>query len=119
VTVLLVDDSAVIRTRLAGLLAELGGIAVEEAWDARTALSSLARARPDAVVLDIRLGEDSGLQILQAIKQAPAPPLVIMLTNHPTEHHRRWCCEQGADFFFDKASELDLVLGVLAERRSH
>jgi two-component system, NarL family, invasion response regulator UvrY len=117
VTVLVVDDSAPIRSRLAGLLAELGGIAVEEAFDARSALECLRRARPDAVVLDIRLGADSGLQILQAIKRAPAPPMVIMLTNHPTEFHRRWCEEQGADFFFDKSCDMERVLDVLAERR--
>ena len=116
-TVLVVDDSAVIRTRLARLLSELGGLAVEEASDARTAFESMGRARPDAVVLDIRLGADSGLQILQAIKRAPAPPLVIMLTNHPTEFHRRWCAQQGADYFFDKACDLERVLDVLSQPR--
>ena len=92
-TVLLVDDSAAVRTRLARLLADLGGISVEEAEDSGSALASLDRIHPDAVVLDIRLGAESGLQILRAIKQSPAPPLVIMLTSHPTEHHRRWCRE--------------------------
>jgi DNA-binding response OmpR family regulator len=115
-TVLLVDDSAAVRTRLARLLAEQGGIAVEEASDVRSALAHLGQARPDAIVLDIRLGEESGLQILQAVKRAPAPPMVIMLTNHPTEYHRRWCREQGADFFFDKATDMDQVLSVLAAR---
>lgn len=116
-TVLLVDDSAAIRTRLAKLLAEMGGIAVEEASDARSAYECLGRAQPDAVVLDIRLGDHSGLPILQAIKQAPAPPLVIMLTNHPTEFHRRWCAEHGADYFFDKSCQMERVLDVLAGRR--
>src|SRR6185295_16258739 len=83
VTVLVVDDSAAVRTRLARMLAEQGGLAVEEAADVGSALASLGQARPDAIVLDIRLGDESGLQILQAVKAAPAPPLVIMLTNHP------------------------------------
>lgn len=115
-TVLLVDDSAAVRTRLARLLSEQAGIAVEEASDVRSALESLGHARPDAIVLDIRLGDESGLQILQAVKSAPAPPLVIMLTNHPTEHHRRWCRDHGADYFFDKATDMDQVLAVLAPR---
>lgn len=115
-TVLVVDDSAAVRTRLARMLAEQAGLAVEEAADVRAALASLGQARPDAVVLDIRLGDESGLQILQAVKAAPAPPLVIMLTNHPTEYHRRWCREHGADFFFDKATDMDQVLAVLRAR---
>ena len=43
-------------------------------------------------------------------------PLVIMLTNHPTDYHRRWCREHGADFFFDKTSEFEKVLDVLGQR---
>jgi DNA-binding response OmpR family regulator len=116
VTVLVVDDSAAVRTRLARMLAEQGGLSVEEAADVGSALASLGQARPDAVVLDIRLGDGSGLQILQAVKSAPRPPLVIMLTNHPTDYHRRWCREHGADFFFDKATDMDQVLAVLCAR---
>jgi CheY-like chemotaxis protein len=114
--VLVIDDSTVVRSRLVRLLEELGGVDVEEAEDAADGLASVGRRRPDAVILDIRLRSGSGLDVLLELKRAPSPPLVIMLTNHPTEHHRRWCEQHGADFFFDKTSEFEKVLDVLARR---
>lgn len=116
VRVLLIDDSTVVRSRLVRLLEDLGDIDVEEVDDAPDALASVRRTRPDAVILDIRLRSGSGLDVLQEIKRAPSPPLVIMLTNHSTEHHRRWCERHGADYFFDKTHEFEKVLDVLAQR---
>ncbi|HET8644840.1 MAG TPA: response regulator transcription factor [Vicinamibacteria bacterium] len=115
--VLLIDDSTVVRSRLVRLLEDLGDIDVEEADDAPVALDSLRRARPDAVILDIRLRTSSGLEVLREIKRADSPPLVIMLTNHASEHHRRYCQKNGADYFFDKTREFEKVLDVLAQRR--
>jgi CheY-like chemotaxis protein len=117
VRVLVIDDSAAVRTRLVRMLEDLGGVDVEQAEDADGGLEAARRAHPDAVVLDIRLREGSGLEVLQALKTEPSPPLVIMLTNHPSEHHRRWCRAHGADFFFDKAHEFEKVVEVLAQRR--
>jgi CheY-like chemotaxis protein len=116
VRVLVIDDSAVIRSRLVRLLQDLGGVDVDEAEDADGGLEAARRIQPDAVILDIRLRQGSGLQVLQALKTDPEPPLVIMLTNHPSEHHRQWCRAHGADFFFDKSREFEKVLDVLSER---
>jgi CheY-like chemotaxis protein len=118
VRVLLIDDSTVVRSRLARLLEDLGqDIAVDEADDAPEGLAAARSRRPDAVILDIRLRTGSGLEVLQELKREASPPLVIMLTNHASEHHRRWCERHGADFFFDKTSEFEKVLDVLAQRR--
>lgn len=115
--VLLIDDSAVVRSRLVRLLEDLGDVLVDEVDDAPDALAIFRRQRPDAVILDIRLRSGSGLDVLLDIKREPSPPLVIMLTNHASDHHRRWCEEHGADFFFDKTREFEKVLDVLSERK--
>ena len=114
--VLLIDDSTVVRSRLVRLLEDVSGVEVEEAPDAPEGVASARRRPPDAVILDIRLRTGSGLEVLQELKRGPSPPLVIMLTNHPTDHHRRWCEQHGADFFFDKTREFERVIEVLAER---
>lgn len=115
--VLLIDDSTVVRSRLVRLLEDLGDIEVAEAAGAPDGLASARSHPPDAVILDIRLRAGSGLQVLQELKRAEAPPLVIMLTSYPSDHHRRWCEQHGADFFFDKTSEFEKVLDVLSRRR--
>jgi CheY-like chemotaxis protein len=116
VRVLLIDDSTVVRSRLVRLLEDIGGVHVEEAEDGPDGLACAQRERPDAVILDIRLRTGSGLEVLRELKRGPSPPLIIMLTNHPSEYHRRWCEEHGADFFFDKTSEFEKVLDVLSHR---
>jgi DNA-binding response OmpR family regulator len=118
VRVLVIDDSAVIRSRLVRLLQDIDGVEVDEAEDAAGGLAAARRVRPDAVILDIRLRESSGLDVLQSLKTAPEPPMVIMLTNHPSEHHRRWCRDHGADFFFDKSREFEKVLDVLGHHQA-
>jgi CheY-like chemotaxis protein len=115
--VLVIDDSAVVRSRLVRLLEDLGDIVVDEMDDAPEAVDAVIRRRPDAVILDIRLRTGSGLDVLEEIKRQPSPPLVIMLTNHASDHHRRWCERHGADFFFDKTREFEKVLEVLSARR--
>lgn len=117
VRVLLIDDSAAVRSRLARMLEEQPEVDIEEAEGVAEALEAVRRRRPDVVVLDIRLRGGSGLDVLRSLKSAPAPPVVIMLTNHASDHHRRWCREHGADFFFDKASEFDKVVDVLSALR--
>jgi CheY-like chemotaxis protein len=109
-----IDDSTVVRSRLVRLLEDLGGIDVEEAEDAPDGLACARRQPPDAVILDIRLRTGTGWSPVE-LKRGPSP-LVIMLTNHPSDYHWRWCEQHGADFFFDKTSEFEKVLDVLAQR---
>jgi CheY-like chemotaxis protein len=116
VHVLVVDDCSAVRARLVALLGEGDGdCTIEEASDAAEALAA-ARARPPAlVILDLNLPGPSGLDVLPRLKAGPAPPVVVVLTNHPTDPHRRQCLALGADHFFDKSHEFDRVVAVLHE----
>lgn len=111
--VLVVDDSAAIRTRLVALMRDVAGIEPVEAAGAEEALAYLRVHRADFVVLDLHMPGKSGLQVLPDIRASASSPVVIVLTSHPTEHHRRLCLAQGADFFFDKSREFARVLEII------
>lgn len=114
--ILVIDDSAPVRARLVAFLGEAAGVdVVDEARDSLTAYAALAARAPDVVVLDLHLPGESGLSILSRIKSAPSSPMVVVLTNEGTEQHRRECLARGADYFFDKATELDRALSVVTE----
>ena len=82
VSVLVVDDSTIVRQRLCALLAEADDICVAgEACSVEEAWNLFEQCRPDAVVLDIQLPDGSGLEVLRRIKQTMPSCLVIMLTN--------------------------------------
>ncbi len=112
--VLLVDDSAAVRARLAALLEETSDAAIDEAADGERALALATALAPDVVVLDLHLpGATRGLDVLRAIRGAVRPPVVVVLTNDASAHHRRECVALGAAWFFDKSKEFDRVAEVV------
>jgi len=114
--VLIVDDSTIVRERLKATLSEITEPEnISQAGDFLEAISSFQKLNPEVVILDIRMPGGSGIDVLQEIKKATNPPLVIVLTNYPYSQYRRKCIEAGADFFFDKSTEFDKVTEVLKE----
>jgi two-component system, NarL family, response regulator DevR len=115
VKVLLVDDAASVRSRLGAMLAEIPGVAIViEAESAAEAAEALGAIAPEIVVLDLHLGPESGMSLLSLVKRNRPTALLIVMTNHPTERHRRWCMMLGADYFFDKSKDFEDVLRVVA-----
>jgi DNA-binding NarL/FixJ family response regulator len=113
--ILIADDSALIRERLANLLAEVQGIEiVGQARDAAEARGMAAKLKPDVAILDLRMPKGSGADVLQEIKQLDPPPVVIVLTNYPHPENRKKCIDRGADYFFDKTTEFKNVTSVLS-----
>ena len=81
--VLLVDDHEVVRLGLKTLLEDVEWVdVVAEAGDAATAIQAAAQYQPDAVVMDIRLPGESGIEACAAITQRWPNIKVIMLTSH-------------------------------------
>ena len=114
--ILIADDSAVVRARLASLLTDLHGIeVVGQAGDAPEARGLAEKLRPDVAILDLRMPNGSGADVLQDIKRLNPAPKVIMLTNYPHPENRKKCFDRGADYFFDKSTEFNKVLSVLSE----
>lgn len=108
--VFVVDDSALLREQVIGLLSELVGIEiVGQAHYALEACHAVSELKPDVVILDIHLIEGSGIDVLSRIKRLDPAPIVIMLTNSTTPPYRRKCMSAGADFFLDKSSEFENV----------
>jgi DNA-binding NarL/FixJ family response regulator len=113
IRVVLVDDSAMFRERIATLLSAVPG--VEIVGQASEALSGLAFSqalRPDVVFLDIGLPGPSGIELLKAIKLQNKGPVVIMLTNHNSPQMRAKCFDLGAEFYFYKPDEFESAIDV-------
>lgn len=118
--VFIVDDSALVRERLAALVSDLGDVEmVGQASNAREALEGVRRLKPDVVILDIRMPGDNGIQVLETIKVNEAAPVVIVLTAFPYPQYRKKCLEAGAEYFFDKATEFEQVAEVLKKIQSN
>jgi DNA-binding NarL/FixJ family response regulator len=116
VKVLIADDSAVVRQRLAELISEIERVeVVSQAGDALEALAAIEETTPDVAILDIRMPGANGIEALAEIKKERPAPVVIMLTNYPYPQYRKKCLDAGADYFFDKSTEFERVVEVIAQ----
>ena len=116
--VLVVDDAANVRQRLATLLRELDRVElVGGAADGNSALWLARTLAPDVVLLDLNLPGPSGIEVLWRLKMLAPAPVVIVLTNHATSDYRKACLDRGADFFFDKSKEFERMLEQLRRMR--
>lgn len=114
-TVLVVDDSDAVRSRLCELLGESPRLrVVAEACDGVEAILAFERLRPDAVVLDIQLPGLGGVEVLRRIKAAAPHCVVVMLTSFQQGPFREISRTLGADAFFHKATEFEFVAGFLS-----
>ncbi len=114
--VFIVDDSPLIRSRLAEMLATLDGhVLVGEASNARDAINGIRRTQPDSVLLDLNLMGHTGLDVMRAVKPVAPAVVFVVLTNHSEIQYRQACLEAGAAYFLDKSSDFDRVGAVLAE----
>lgn len=78
----IVDDSQVVRMGLKALLASERGIAlVGEAGKVAEAVAMAATARPDIVLLDIRLPDGSGFDACRRILQDNPQTRILFLTS--------------------------------------
>lgn len=114
--VFIVDDSPLIRTRLAEMVTAVSGLRlVGEAASAKEAIAGIKRTQPDAVLLDLHLIGHTGLDVMRAIRPLSPGIVFVVLTNHSEPQYRRASIEAGATYFLDKSSEFGRVSGVLAE----
>lgn len=115
--VLLVDDSEPVREAYTLLLSE-SGYDVQAVGDGAEALRSAAESPPDAVVLDLGLPGLDGLQVIRALKAAPATARipVITLTGRDDPASRIACERAGSAAYLVKPIPTQQLLRVLAEQ---
>ncbi len=86
IRVVLVDDDALVRTGLALILGGAPEIEiVGEAVDGQDAIRVVGEAKPDVVLMDIRMPRMDGLEATSAVLKQPSPPKVIVLTTFDTD----------------------------------
>lgn len=114
--VVIVDDSHLVRERVAKRVSELPGVCViGEASNSIEALEIVREKIPDVIILDIKMPGDNGMDVLQQIKNEYPHIKIIMLTNYPLEPYRAKCYENGADHFLDKSDEFEKVTDLLID----
>jgi DNA-binding NarL/FixJ family response regulator len=111
IRLVVVDDHALFRAGLVGLLSEMAEFqVVGEAANGQDALDLVNRVCPDVVLLDINMPGMSGVEVVQALRasgrdRSPAASRIIMLTISRHEDDLFGAIGAGADGYLLKNAE--------------
>jgi two-component system response regulator RegA len=109
---LLLDDDAPLRNRL-GRALEQRGFEVALAESVAQALAEVKTNTPAFAVLDMRLDDGSGLQVVQAIRDARPEARVVMLTGYGNIATAVAAVKAGAVDYLSKPADADDVVRAL------
>jgi len=120
VKILVVDDERSMRQYLEVLLVR-SGYEVTTAEGVTQAREALGSGEVDLVVSDMRLGKDSGLEVLKHARSRESPPEVILITAYGTPTAAVEAMRQGAYDYICKPfdnEELKLLVQKALEKRN-
>lgn len=101
--ILVVDDSAMDRTRAGRLLEKETGLQVAYAVDGKAALSEIQARIPDLIVTDLQMPEMNGLELVEAIKREYPSIPVILMTARGSEDIAAEALRKGAASYVPKS----------------
>ncbi|PZO46731.1 MAG: two-component system response regulator [Phormidesmis priestleyi] len=113
-TILVVDDSPMLREMISGLL-QKSGLTISVAQDGQEAKEKIAANPPDLVVLDVVMPNMNGYELCRWVKNNPSTQhvLVILCSSKGEEFDRYWGIKQGADAYVIKPFRPGELLGTV------
>jgi DNA-binding NtrC family response regulator len=114
--ILLIDDEPGIRTTIQSIL-QSDELQVLVAANAGEGLALMARESPQIVMLDIRLGNESGLDVFQQLRLLNPRVLVIFITGHGTTETAIETMKLGAYDYLVKPLDLDELSSTVEQAR--
>ena len=116
IRVLLVDDHAVVRLGLRSLLVNQPGFrVVGEAGTSAEAVAMARQARPDVVLMDVRLPDGSGIEACRKIKAEAPECRVVMLTSYSDEEAIVGAVMAGANGYLLKQADSERLIQAIRD----
>jgi len=111
--ILVVDDDKQVREYLFNMLSNVGGFSVEVAENAQGALQKIQSAVFDLVLVDLKLPDMDGLQLISEIVRDKPETLTVLITGHGSIDSAVEAMKRGASDYLTKPFDLDDTLARL------
>ncbi len=113
-TILVIDDHPLLRKGMAQLIEmDKEFSLIGEAANGEEGIELAARLKPDIILLDLNMKGMDGMQVLEQLKKAECPALIIVLTVSNNEQDLVAALSGGADGYLLKDMEPDDILSKL------
>jgi len=113
--VIMIDDHALFRVGLQGLLEQRGIEVIAAIAEGSEGIKLAEEMQPDIILLDLRMPDMSGLEVLQSIKQKKIKIPVVMLTTSNEEQDLVEALRNGAQGYLLKDMEPDELVSALRD----
>lgn len=110
--VLLVDDEREFVQTLSERL-QLRDMGSAVAYDGNSALEIIREDDPEVIIVDLKMPDVSGIDVLQQVKKQRPEIEVIVLTGHGSDSERKMCLDLGAFDYLQKPVDIDHLSDVL------
>ena len=122
--IVIADDSSLLRDRIKSLLNSINNNSmVYEAKNGVEALQLILEKEPDLAIIDIRMPEMNGIEVLKKIRELKMKTKVCILTNFPYPQYKKRCFEAGVDYFLRKTEDFEkieiIVSDMLRDKLQH
>jgi DNA-binding NarL/FixJ family response regulator len=112
--ILIVDDHPIVRQGLRQVIDAESGLSVCcEAESPPEALGQMAKLAPDLVLVDLRLGNSDGLDLIKSIRSTLPATKILVLTMHAESFYAERALRAGADGFLTKQEASENVVGAI------
>ncbi len=108
-TLLVVDDDNALRGRLLKAFAARG-LAVRGAATAGDALAAAREESPELALIDLRLGSDSGLEVVRALRALDTTTKLVVLTGYGSIATAVEAVKLGATSYLTKPVDADQIM---------
>jgi len=114
--VLIVDDHPIVRHGLGELIARQPDLEVSgEATEIAGALREIEANRPDAAIVDISLGEENGIELIEQLKKLYPAVKVLVSSMHDEKTYAGRALRAGAFGYINKRESIRLVIDALRQ----
>ena len=113
--VLIIDDHALFRVGLQGLLEQRGIEVADAVASGIEGIQRVKELRPDIVLLDLRMPDMGGLEVLQRLRENKTTIPVVMLTTSNEETDLIKSLRSGAQGYLLKDMEPDELVSALRD----
>lgn len=110
--ILIVDDSALLRSALCGLLSSAGNYEIIQAEDGKNAIVVAEQQRPDVIVMDFAMPAMDGLTATRELRKRMPDVPVVMYTMHYTPQLVADANSAGVKKLISKSEGGDLIAAV-------